>query len=378
MNKFRSFFFNRKSAPKRKISAGREWLNAVTFAVVAATLIRWTTVEAFVIPTPSMEDTMLVGDYLFVSKFHYGTRTLRTPLQLPLSHQKIWGTNIPSYLDWIELPSYRLPGISEIKREDVVVFNVPPPYLSDREDYPLDLKQYYVKRCVGLPGDRLTIRDKQVYANGVPLPHYPNMKFSYLITSKDEISKRNFTMLGLDTDDRFYMGRTQEGAAVYRLLLTDKQVELTKAMPWILSLQEDFTMNDGPAADIFPSSKNTQWNGDNYGELLVPKKGMTLEVTADMLATYGEVIQHYDHNHYVQISNGKLLLEGKEVSHYTFQQDYYFMMGDNRHNSLDSRYWGFVPEDHVVGKALFIWFSVNHDADWLNKVRWNRIFTLIE
>jgi signal peptidase I len=370
--------FWKKPTEKKKVSTTREWINAITFAVIAATLIRWTTVEAFVIPTGSMEDTMMVGDYLFVSKFHYGTRTLRTPLQVPLTHQKIWGTEIPSFLPWIELPSYRLPGISEVKREDIVVFNIPPDYLSDRMDYPLDLKTYYVKRCVGLPGDKLEIKNKEIFTNGQPLKKPVNMKFSYLITSNDEIHKRHFTNLGLDTDDYFYMGRAQDGRAIYRVLLTNKQVELTKSMPFVKSFQEDYTMGDGPEERIFPGLKYTNWNGDNYGTLVIPHKGMKISINDSTLSFYGEVIKTYEHNENVAITNGQLTIDGQEVREYTFKQDYYFMMGDNRHNSLDSRYWGFVPEDHIVGKALFVWFSVNSDADWLNKIRWNRIFTKFE
>jgi signal peptidase I len=335
-------------------------------------------VEAFVIPTPSMEDTMMVGDYLFVSKFHYGTRTLRTPLQVPLTHQKIWGTEIPSYLPWIELPSYRLPGISGVKREDVVVFNVPPPYLSDRNDYPLDLKQYYVKRCVGLPGDHLVIKDKEVIVNGKPLKKPASMKFSYLVTAKDEISKRNLRNMGLDTDDYYYLGRAQNGVAYYRMLLTGKQVERTEGLPYILSLEETTTAQHEPEERIFPSLKYTDWNGDNYGTLIIPQKGMKIAINDSTLSFYGQVITDYEHRQEAKIADGKLWIGGKEIQEYTFQQDYYFMMGDNRHNSLDSRYWGFVPEDHIVGKALFIWFSINHEEDFFNKIRWNRIFTKIE
>ncbi|HTE29297.1 MAG TPA: signal peptidase I, partial [Chryseolinea sp.] len=175
-----SFSFRRRSAktaaPKTFV---KEWFNAIAFAVVAATLIRWTTVEAFVVPTPSMENTILVGDYLFVSKLHYGTRTTTTPLQIPLTHQKIWGTNIPSYLDWVSLPSYRLPGFSEVKRGDVVVFNVPPVSLNDGVLYPIQLKTYYVKRCVGVPGDVLVINNRELSVNGTMMAHPANMKYSY-------------------------------------------------------------------------------------------------------------------------------------------------------------------------------------------------------
>src|SRR6187402_2645602 len=156
------FAFWKKKQPAKPVSAARDWFNSVLFAVIAATLIRWTTVEAYVVPTPSMENTILVGDYLFVSKFHYGTRTTSTPLQIPLTHQKIWFTNIPSYLEWVKLPQYRLPGISSVKRGDVVVFNVPPQELNDGIRYPADLKTNYIKRCVAIPGDSLRIVDRQV------------------------------------------------------------------------------------------------------------------------------------------------------------------------------------------------------------------------
>src|SRR5688572_6629231 len=183
----------------------QEWREAIVFAVVVATLIRWGTVEAFVIPTPSMENSLLVGEYLFVSKIHYGPRTPRTPLQIPLTHQKIWGTEIPSYLTWIELPSWRLPGISNVKREEAVVFNVPDKQMNDGHDRPIDLKTYYVKRCVGLPGDTLVIKDRNVVVNGKALQYPPDMKVSYLITAQDEIHKRNLKMLGLDADDYYFL-----------------------------------------------------------------------------------------------------------------------------------------------------------------------------
>lgn len=369
--------FKRKK-PAKKLSPAREWINAITFAVIAATLIRWTTVEAFVIPTASMENTLMVGDYLFVSKFHYGTRTVRTPLQVPLTHQKIWGTDIPSFLPWIELPSYRLPGISSVKREDVVVFNIPPAYLSDRPDYPLDLKTYYVKRCVGLPGDKVEIRNKELIVNGVALAHPKNMKYSYQVVSKDEISKRNLRSMGVDANSYYYLGRGADGLANYRMLLTAQQVEGTRKLPYISSLEQSSISGGEPEGNIFPGLQYTQWNGDDYGALLIPHKGLKISVNDSTLNFYGDVIKTYEHNEQVEIANGQLRIAGVPQPEYTFKQDYFFMMGDNRHNSLDSRYWGFVPEDHIVGKALFIWFSVDHDADLVNKVRWNRIFTAIK
>ena len=367
------FWLKRERRPK---SIAREWLNATTFAVVAATLIRWTTVEAFVIPTPSMENSLLVGDFLFVSKFHYGTRTTGTPLQIPLTHQKIWGTSIPSYLNWIELPAYRLPGLGSIKREEVVVFNVPRKNQNDGINYPISLKNNYVKRCVGIPGDELVIKDAEVIVNGQALSHPQEMKFSYLITTKDEINKRNLQKLGLDTDDYYFLGRQDNGKAVYKMLLTNGQVDQVKSAPYILSLQKDYT-REGPEGDIFPSTKGNLWNGDNYGPLVIPAKGMTLEINDSTLALYGETIKLFEHHKNLALNGNTLIIDGKEVHTYTFRQDYYFMMGDNRHNSLDSRYWGFVPEDHIVGKALFIWLSVDQEADLLHKVRWNRLLNVI-
>lgn len=359
-------------------SVTREWFNSIVFAVVAATLIRWTTVEAFVVPTPSMENTILVGDYLFVSKLHYGTRTTTTPLQIPLTHQKIWGTNIPSYLDWVNLPSYRLPGFSRVKRGDVVVFNVPPISLNEGIDYPVQLKTNYVKRCVGLAGDRLMIRNKEVIVNGEALAIPDHMKLSYKVITKDEIAARNLLHLGLDANDYTYFGRSNGLYGVYRMYLTADQRANMDGLSYIVSIEQDQMMENISEDNIFPVSPYTPWNGDHYGPVVIPKKDMTIPVNDSTLAFYGDVISLYEHNRDVTISSGQLFLAGKRQQEYTFKQDYYFMMGDNRHNSLDSRYWGFVPEDHIVGKALFIWMSLDNEADLLHKVRWNRLFSVIE
>jgi signal peptidase I len=370
-------FWRKKKKPKPK-SPAREWLNAVVFAVVAATLIRWTAVEAFVVPTASMENTILVGDYLFVSKFHYGTRTTTTPLQVPLTHQKIWGTNIPSYLDWITLPSYRLPGVNKVKRGDVVVFNVPPLSENEGVDYPLQLKTYYVKRCVGLPGDRVEITDRSLMVNGDVMDSPANMKFRYTVITNDVITQRSFQSLGLDHDDYTFLGRLQDQNVAYSMLLTRKQHLQLSDAEYIISVTSHYMPQDSPEQDIFPSSAYSPWNGDYYGPLQIPKKGMKIDVNESTLAFYGETILLYEPGEKLSISQGQLIQDGIAVDSYTFKQDYYFMMGDNRHNSRDSRYWGFVPEDHVVGKALFIWLSLDYDADFLQKVRWNRLFTRIE
>jgi signal peptidase I len=367
-----------KAQENKPKSALREWWDAVLFAVVAATLIRWLIMEAYTIPTPSMEKSMLVGDFLFVSKFHYGTRTPRTPLQLPLTHQKIWFTNIPSYVDWVQLPTYRLPGFSEVKREDVVVFNVPPKDLNEGKDYPIDLKTNYIKRCVAVSGDVLEIKNKQVIINGKPSDNPSEMQYSYLVTANDEINERNLDKLDLDPDDYTYLGRPENEKAVYQMFLTKSKAEELKTLPYVISVSDDYRTSEGPDMRTFPGSKYTPWNSDNYGPLTIPKEGMKIPVNDSTMAIYGTVIHDYDHNKDVIIKDGKLTIAGKEVTEYTFNQNYYFMMGDNRHNSLDSRYWGFVPEDHIVGKGFFIWLSIDKYADFIHKIRWSRFFKLVK
>jgi signal peptidase I len=367
--------------PKTKI---REWWDAVLFAVVAATLIRWLIMEAYTIPTPSMEKSLLVGDFLFVSKFHYGTRTTTTPLQVPLTHQKIWFTNIPSYLTWIKLPQYRLPGISHVKRDDVVVFNVPPQELNDGIDYPVDLKTNYIKRCVAIAGDTIKVINRQVYVNSVAEKNPPLLQYSYLVTSNEEISDRILRKYKIY--DYEIVGRPGNGI-VYQMFLTQELADELKKLNFIKDVKvatynglEGFNTRTEKTVEsnIFPDSKIFPWNGDFFGPLVIPKEGMTITIDEKTLATYGNTIKQYDHNDDVKIEGGKLFIDGKEVSKYTFKQNYYFMMGDNRHNSLDSRYWGFVPEDHIVGKAFFIWLSIDKNADFINKIRWNRFFKLID
>jgi signal peptidase I len=372
--------------PKSKL---REWGDAILFAVVAATLIRWLIMEAYTIPTSSMENSLLVGDFLFVSKFHYGTRTTSTPLQVPLTHQKIWFTNIPSYSEAIKLPQYRLPGISEVKREDVVVFNVPTKTQNSGVDYPVDLKTNYIKRCVGIPGDTLVIKDNQVIVNGQPLKNPEQMQYEYHVYAAQNINPRNFERINLDEDDYSLSGQTTSGEWLYRIVLTEEKLKALKAYSFIKRI-EIIKAND--AGSTIPNSSDYQielpdpgtkphfqnWTRDNFGPLWVPKEGATLAINDSTLALYGFTIVKYDYNDDAKIENGKLIIGGKEVTKYTFKQDYYFMMGDNRHRSLDSRYFGFVPADHIVGKAFFIWLSIDKNQKFFNKIRWSRFFKGIE
>ncbi len=364
-----------KSLPKKKKTKFHEWRDSIVFAVVVAMLFRWSLAEAFVIPTGSMENSMLVGDYLFVSKIHYGSRTPRTPLQIPLTHQKIWGTEIQSYLPWIQLPSYRLPGLRKVNRGEPVVFNVPKDLL-DPTERPIDLKTYLVKRCVAVAGDELEIRNKEIFINGEPTIEPEGLKYSYLVEAKDQLNKRTLSKWNLDSDDYMFLGNNSENRSVYRMLLTTYQLNQVKAESFILSIEEP--ASNGSGNSLFPAMMNNTWTDKNYGPLKIPAKGMSIVVNDSTLNIYGEIITKYEGHNEVRIHEGQLTIDGKEVHTYVFQQDYYFMMGDNRDNSLDSRYWGFVPEDHVLGKPLFIWLSINPDADLLYKVRWNRIFTSIE
>jgi signal peptidase I len=382
-------FWSRKpKAEGEKKSALKEWWDAILFAVIVATLIRWLIMEPYVIPTPSMDNSMLVGDFLFVSKFHYGTRTTSTPLQVPLTHQKIWLTNLPSYLEWIKLPNYRLPGFTHIKRNDVVVFNVPgveesnweiPP--NEWREYPVDLKTNYVKRCVAVAGDTLLIKDKDVFVNGVKYDRPQEMQVKYNIVSKDEINERNLKRYGLSSNDIGNVYRDGNNL-VYSVYITAENVKKiqNEKPPYIVALTEEKrTMGITFPYHYTPRVKKfVNWNENDLGPLWIPKEGATIAINDSTLSIYGGTIVKHDLQDDAEIKDGKLFIDGKEVSSYTFNQDYYFMMGDNRNNSHDSRFWGFVPANHIVGKALFIWLSLDEEASFFNKVRWNRLFKGIE
>ena len=381
-------FWKKSSKPKKQKSKAREWADAIIFAVVAATLIRFFIMEAFTIPTPSMEQSLLVGDFLFVSKFHYGARTPATPLQVPLTHQKIWFTNLPSYSDAIQLPQYRLPGFTHVKRNDVVVFNVPGIAESNFEepdknkwiDYPVDLKTNYIKRCVAVAGDTLEIRDAVLYVNGEEFEKPEEMQFRYFVTSNVDISPRVLENLDISRPEGIV---ARQGNLVQSsFLLTDKEQQslvsqqFVKEITQIKRKEGEYEYNT--ANPIFPGNPELfPWNESWFGPLWIPQEGATIDINERTLALYGKTITEYDHNDNAEIRDGKLYIDGSEVTSYTFNQDYYFMMGDNRNNSLDSRFWGFVPADHIVGKGFFIWLSLDPEESFLSKIRWNRFFKMI-
>ena len=370
----------------------REWFDSVLFAVVAATLIRWLFMEAFTIPTPSMENSLMVGDFLFVSKLHYGTRTPRTPLQVPLTHQKIWGTDIPSYSTAIQLPSYRLPGFTRVKNGDVVVFNIPPKYLNENIDYPVDLKTNYIKRCIGIPGDVLEVRQREVFINGKPFLTPPRSEQRYFIKTAEVLDANFFRKYEIVNDYRDpsqptenwkpleqYNDSTKSATMVgYSVITTGEVIAKFREFDWVKSI-EPMTDKPGEMGASIYGTPTFKWNHDYFGPITIPKKGATIQINEQTVALYGPVIELYEENAAVVVNPKGITVGGKTITSYTFKQDYYFMMGDNRDNSLDSRFWGFVPEDHIVGKAVFVWMSLDpNPANIWNKIRWNRLFRLID
>ena len=351
----------KKTKPEKPKTKVREWTDAIVFAVIAATIIRWLLLEAFTIPTPSMEKSLLVGDFLFVSKMHYGARTPATPLQMPLTHQKIWGTNIPSYLDWINLPQFRLPGFSKVKRNDVVVFNYPPEF-----QYPVDLKTNYIKRCIGVAGDVLEVKDMQVYINNEPIDNPEKMQYRYFVETPETINKRVFEKY--DISEKY---KVNGGYMVFTIPKTATELNSLQFITNVKVLEAD---PDVAEARIYPNANKFPWNVDYWGPITIPAEGMTIDVNDETMTKYGPVIEYYEGHETVEILNGTLKIDGESFTAYTFKQDYYFMMGDNRHNSEDSRFWGFVPADHIVGKALFIWMSIDPTKSFFKKIRWRRLF----
>lgn len=341
------------------------FLDTLVFAVVAATLIRWVSLEAYTIPTPSMEKSLLVGDFLFVSKLHYGPRTPTTPLQVPLTHQTIWGTSIPSYSDLIKLPSFRLPGFSSVKKGDCVVFNWP----ADDEKYPVDLKTNYIKRCVATPGDVLEIKDKQLYINGQSSGNFVNLQYSFFIETFENM---NNIFKKMDITDVYQYPNG------YLVMTSPKKIDEIKTYSFVTKVVDLKKEPHLAEPRVFPNNSKFDWNEDNFGPLTMPKEGVTVQITPQTLPLYETLLLKYENLKDVKIQDSTLYIDGKVQTSYTFKQDYYWMMGDNRHNSLDSRFWGFVPADHIVGKAVFIWLSLDPNGKWLNKIRWSRLFRFVE
>ena len=391
----------------------REWVDAGIFAVVAATLIRTFIFEAYTIPTGSMEKTLLVNDFLFVSKLSYGPRIPNTPLAIPFMHHTIPGTSSRSYTEMIKLPYSRW-FASSVKRNDVVVFNFPegdtvintPAYqslvpfyqearrigngdmnigrqyiLNDPDTYPLvirpvDKRENYIKRCVAIAGDTLEVRGGQVYINSQPGFNPPHSQLPYELETNgqplDQASMLENFNIDIENPEEFgSMGNNK-----FMVLLTHEAAEKMRSSGFAKTLTAQLTSKDQVDPRLwgkltFPNDTLHKWTVDYFGPVWIPAKGATLTITPENYSIYERAIRVYEGNSFEQ-QNGKFMINGKETNQYTFKMNYYWMMGDNRHYSQDSRFWGFVPEDHVVGEAWIIWMSMN------NGIRWNRLFRSIK
>lgn len=341
----------------------KEWIEAILVAVLVATIIRWLIFDHFLVPTPSMEGTILTGDHLLVSKLHYGARTPITPLQIPLTHKNIG--NKQSYLTWLQLPTYRFPGLYNVQRGDIVVFNFPM-----ETESPVDLREFYIKRCIGLPGDILEIKNNQLYINNALQSGYPSMQFRFYLKTRESLSKDFFLKYNI-----YDVARVHDGYIVHACEDSIKKLQKNNFIKEVIAIVNPKDVSDHR---IYPTSPFLCWNADFYGPITVPQKGKTIKIDTFNLVLYKSVILFHDGNKNARIDNEKLFINNEEVSEYTFKQDYYFMMGDNRHNSLDSRYWGFVPYDHIVGKATMVLFSRDStENDFFKSIRWKRTFKML-
>ncbi len=343
------------------------WLKAIVLAFITILLFRVFFYEAFTIPSPSMEKTLLTGDYIVVSKLSYGPRIPITPLSFPFVHQRLPFTeNTNSYLDWISMPYYRIFGTPKIKNNDVVVFNYPM-----QDDRPIDQRIYYVKRCVAIPGDSLEIREGQVYVNGIYNDLPEKLEFNYkVMTDNDTIDSDSVTQLGLTE------GGHMHNKGGYWFTLDIDNVEKMKKVPHVTSVTPMLEKKGSYSDYMVPENEHFLWNVDFFGPIYVPKAGDSVKLSIDSLPLYERIISVYEKNE-LRVSNDSVFINNAYTTHYTFKMNYFFMMGDSRHNSADSRFWGFVPENHIVGKAKWVLLSINK-TDEETEVRWDRLLKKIE
>lgn len=418
---------------KQKRSGAREWGDAILFAVIAASIIRGYFIEAFTIPTSSMEKSLLIGDFLFVSKVAYGPKIPQTPLSFPFAHHTMPGTaDVASYLTWMHLDHHRLPGLGDVERNDVVVFNYPEGdtvfyaaptqsyyailrneaiKLREREggvnskrplnfyieavrkdllkrlDYtvrPVDKRENYIKRCVGIPGDKLEVRNGTLIVNDEDA-FLPDLhQFDYKVGTKEAFRfkhlKQKYNVNLNDIDPKLHQGGQRVYTNRSEVPLTTYMADSIAKDANATSVEVQFSAPGEQPLDlrIFPNHPDYTWNADNFGPITIPKKGATVQLTVKNLPEYRRLINIYENND-LRVDGTTIYINGEAATEYTFQMDYFFMMGDNRHNSADSRFWGFVPEDHVVGKAMFVWFSYDKELDWSDgKLRLNRFFSGID
>lgn len=371
---------------KPRTSVG-EWVSAILFAVVAATIVHNYFIQPFTIPTSSLEKTLLVGDFLFVSKLNYGPRAPETTIAMPMVHDTIPLLGVKSYLDRPKLPYFRFPGFEDVEHNDIVVFNWPVdtvPYFGYRGNKsfikPIDKKSNYVKRAVGLPGDSLSIIDGYIHINGeeMEFPDRAKPQNSYMVKTKGDGFNRRYLYEHYDYTENIY---PQGNNTFLFVSLTDENARKLENNPNVASMKKLITPED-QGKDVFPSAE-LGWNGDQYGPIYIPKKGATVEINQNSLPFYKRIIEVYEGSEMEQeqtitTDGAEILMNGKPLKNYTFKQDYYYMLGDNRHNSEDSRYWGYVPENHIVGKPVFIWLSMDkYGNGFFDRIRWDRMFTSV-
>ena len=405
------------------------WVDALVFALVAVYFINLFFFQNYVIPSSSLEKSLLTGDYLFVSKVSYGPRIPETPLTMPLTQHTLPVVECKSYIEWPHWDYRRVKGLGKVELNDIVVFNYPagdtlcsaPQYQSydyygmcysigyqlypqrpnpdslsanDRIKYfntlyeagreelrrneaeygkiitrPTDRRENYVKRCVGLPGQTLQIKNRIVYLDGKANKEPEEVQYTYYVKLKQHIPDEMLKDLGISMEDLVSLN-----TAGYMPLTKRAVATLSKRKDLVESIRIN---TDASEHDIYPLNGNMHWTRDNYGPIWIPAKGKSINLTLDNIAVYERPIKVYEHND-LQIKEGKIYINGKEADSYTFKMDYYWMMGDNRHNSADSRYWGFVPEDHVVGKPIFIWWSSDPDRSGFGGIRWQRLFRFVD
>ncbi|MGC6421379.1 MAG: signal peptidase I [Flavobacteriaceae bacterium] len=409
-----------------------EWISSVLFAVVAATLVHTYIMQPYIIPTGSLEKTLLVGDFLFVSKFHFGSRVPMTTISFPMVHDTLPLIKTRSYLKKPQLPYLRFPGIQKIKRNDIVVFSWPADTV--RQFFvkeagvrkPIDKKSNYVKRCVALPGDTLEIKNGLVFINGKQsqLPDRAKVQYTHKVYADKGVSARKLRDMGYKDFERVYkvqnitqqsfnalrpyLTRTRGSSvedfrlvtassglpvsvvqdlrlSVTEILEREKQMTLTlkeaqelAGETWIDSITRKNQTEKVPNTQFFPNSLPYDWNEDNFGPVVLPKAGAAITLTSTNYPLYKKLIREYEKNQFIKKKDG-FEINGQPTQQYTFKQDYYWMMGDNRHKSEDSRFWGFVPSDHIVGKPVFIWFSIEGFTEGIKnwRIRWDRVFTTV-
>ena len=376
-----------------------DWTFAIITAIILVVFIRTFIIEAYTIPTPSMERTLMVGDYLFVSKISYGPKLPNTPVAFPFTHNTMPFSKKKSYNEKIQWPYKRLAGCGKIKNNDVVVFNFPEGdtvvlQFPDQNYYslirrygrnsvlnqyhiiarPVDKRENFVKRCIGISGDTLLITHSSVYINNMPLEDPENVQYNYYIrTNGQKIEDDKLSGLEINVSDQLNDPNEEN----YVFSLTRGQASGIRNMSNVAKVTRlENTNRNLSYLSFFPYDPAFPWNEDNFGPLVIPRKGMSIDLTIENLPLYQRIIEAYEKNT-LYINDSVIYVNNKPSSSYTFSMNYYFMMGDNRHNSADSRIWGFVPEDHVVGKAVLVWLSVDKNKKSLKKIRWNRMFKKI-